>query len=238
MYRFWIRFSLLFAAAILVVQAGPPLGTVRSSGPVKISGAELRAAGVPFWPVVAGDEIATGRDSLALVSSPQLGRVEVRGDSRVTLAEDHVRLQKGAVGSDQAAIQARDYTFEAKNTAGGPSWFVVADQKGKLVVAAHQGDVLITRAGAAPLLVPAGSYALPGGPVPEKEKERDEEKKKKKRRGAGAATAGAATGATILGMSATTAAVVGGAVAASAVTIAAATGEDSSPLTVRTASGL
>ena len=215
------RFSILAAAAVLACQAASPLGnpiaTVTSSGEVTVGAAALKTTGVRSWPVLAGDLISTDGGSSALVSSPAMGRVEVRKNSKVTVAEDHVSLRKGAVGSEKLPVRWRDYTVSAKDH-GARNWFVVADRKGQVLVAAHRGDVLISRLGAAPLLVPAGSYAMPA-PAPKKTDDDDDDDRK----GGAAATAGSTAGWTIgslshagsvalavgIGAAATTGAVVG-----------------------------
>ena len=221
MFRFFARFPVLAAAAVVAGQAASPLdnpiATVASSGEVSVGAAALKATGVRSWPVLAGDQISTDDEGSALVSSAAMGLVEVRKNSKVTVAEDHVSLQKGAVGSEGLPVRLRGYTVSAKDH-GARNWFVVADQEGKVLVAAHRGDVYISRAGAAPLLVPAGSYAMPA-PAPKKTDDDDDDDRK----GGAAATAGSTAGWTIgslshagsvalavgIGAAATTGAVVG-----------------------------
>ena len=194
MFRFFSRFPVLAAAAVLACQAASPLdnpiATVTSSGDVTVGAAALKATGVRSWPVLVGDQISTDGASSALVSSAAMGRVEVRKNSKVTVAEDHVSLQKGAVGSAGLPVRWRGYTVSAKDHRAR-NWFVVADQEGKVLVAAHQGDVYISRAGAAPLLLPAGSYAMPAAGPQENDEEDDD------RKGGAAATAGSTAGWTI-----------------------------------------
>ena len=59
---------------------------------------------------LAGDQISTDGQGLALISSPAMGRIEIRKNSKVTVAEDHVRLRKGAVGSEKLPVRLRHYT--------------------------------------------------------------------------------------------------------------------------------
>ncbi len=182
--------KLLFflAVAVTIAVAASPVGTVTSTGPVTVSGESLPAKGVPSWPVVQGDEIVTERGGVAVLSSAA-ARVEIREGSEVRLGEDHVRLESGAVGADNYSVRFGDYTARAKDPQAGPSWFVVADRDGRQLVAAHRGDVIIRGAGTAPILVPAGSYALPPAGREEQDSDRD--------RGGGAATAGSSGGWTI-----------------------------------------
>lgn len=57
-YRYVILIALLLAMAGLVF-GGSSVATVTSSGTFDLHGAAVRTEGVPFWPVMAGDEIAT-----------------------------------------------------------------------------------------------------------------------------------------------------------------------------------
>ena len=114
------------------------------------------------------DRIATGRNAVAVISSPAAGRVEVRPNSDVTLADRYVALHEGVVASEKGAVVLADYKVKPKDSQGNP-WFGVASRQGRVLVAAYRGDVLIARAGLAPVLVPAGSYAVPA-PSPEPRK--------------------------------------------------------------------
>ena len=187
------RFSILAAAAVVVSQAASPLSkpiaTMTSTGEVKVGAASLQATGVRSWPVLAADQISTDGEGSALISSPAMGRIEIWKNSKVTVAEDHVSLREGTVGSERLPVRWGNYTVSAKDHAAR-NWFVVADREGQVLVAAHRGDVLISRSGAAPLLVPAGSYAMPA-PAPKKTDDDDDGDRK---RGA-AATAGSAAAA-------------------------------------------
>ena len=220
MFCSFSKFPILAAAVVVACQAAAPLGepiaTMTSKGEVQVGTAALKATGVRSWPVLAGDQISTNGEGSALISSADMGRVEIRNNSKVTVAEDHVSLQKGAVGSENLPVRWGGYTVSAKDP-GARNWFVVTDEKGQVLVAAHRGDVLISGLGAAPLLVPAGSYAMPA-PSPKKDKKDDNDKRK-----GGADTAGSTAGWTIgslshagsvalavgIGAAATTGAVVG-----------------------------
>ena len=124
-----------------------------------------------------GDRIATSRNAVAVISSPATGRVEVRQNSDVTLADRYVALHEGVVAAENVAVTLAGYKVKSKGNRRNP-WFTVASRQGRVLVAAYRGDVLIAKAGLAPVLVPAGSYAVPApGPEPRKsEKARGEGK--------------------------------------------------------------
>ena len=139
-----------------------------------------------------GDRIATGHSAVAVISSPARGRVEVRQNSDVTLAEHYVALHEGVVATASAAVTLADYKVKPRGIGRDP-WFAVASRRGRILVAAYRGDVLIAKAGLAPVLVPAGSYAVPApGPEPKKSKKanRKENPDEGSRRNRGAVAAG------------------------------------------------
>lgn len=141
-------------------------GTVRTNSSLLPSGTAIHG----------GDVIATGEDGLAIVTSRELGRLEVRPSSNVEFSANRVTLRDGAVAADKTAVALGDYTIQARSPELKDNWFAVASKNGRKVVAAHRGDVLIARAGMTPLLVPAGSYAaFPGGAPPDEDDE-DERK--------------------------------------------------------------
>ena len=147
--------------------AGPP-GYARMStvGTVWTNSVAL-PSGITVHP---GDRIATGRNAVAVISSPATGRVEVRQNSKVTLADRYVALHEGVVASENVAVTLAGYKVKSKGNRRNP-WFTVASRQGQVLIAAYRGDVLIARAGLAPVLVPAGSYAVPApGPEPKKSK--------------------------------------------------------------------
>ncbi len=217
MNRFSSTFSIWIAATMVVAQAASPLGSVQASGEVAVSGTRLSTVGVPSWPVVVGDRVVTEADGIATVSSPLIGRVEIRRSSSVRLADGHVELEQGAVGSQGLAVRFGEVTVEARDRDASSNWFVVANRPGQQLIAAHRGDVWIRSAGVAPLLLPAGSYAVPASPPDSGKGQGDAEKDKKSRRKGGAATAGAAAGWTIGSLShAASIAVIAGAGAAAA----------------------
>lgn len=126
--------------------------------------------------IYGGDVIATGEDGLAIVTSRGIGRLEVRPSSSVQFGAKGVTLRDGAVAADKSVVGLGEYTIQARSPELADNWFAVASRNGRKVVAAHRGDVLIARAGATALLVPAGSYAaFPGGGPPDEDD--DDEKK-------------------------------------------------------------
>jgi hypothetical protein len=159
-----IVWVLLLIAAVPVVWSASPVGLMTVSGPVHISGSELEAKAVSSWPIVAGDEILTEEHSRAVLVSPRAGRLEIRQDSRVTATEDTVVLHQGEVGAERFVVQAAGYTARPKADAKGRSWFVVSSRGGVPVFAAHQGDVWVNYGEPSPLLVRAGTYAVPATP--------------------------------------------------------------------------
>ncbi len=187
--------------------------------------------------VHSGDRIETDHGALAILWSRTMGRVEIRSDSDVTLADGHLRLHRGAVAGSEISVLLKGYSVEPVPGEGTDSWFAVADRGGKQLVAAHRGQVRIVQAGMAPILVPAGSYAVPAGEPDEEEQDNKKAGRKTKSRGArGAAAAGgvggkAAGGFTIgsLSHAASVALIAAAGAAAVAGTVAATTLNDPSP---------
>jgi hypothetical protein len=60
--RCGVPFALLLALAGLAF-GGASVATVASAGTFDLHGAAVRTEGIPFWPVMAGDEIATHASS-------------------------------------------------------------------------------------------------------------------------------------------------------------------------------
>lgn len=111
-----------------------------------------------------GDRVETDRASAAVIASRSTGRVEVRERSSVSLGEGQVTLHQGVVSIAKAAIQFGD--VHVKPQAADNALVVVAKRGEQILIAAHRGDALISRPGTAPLLLPAGSYAVPAEPPP------------------------------------------------------------------------
>ncbi len=115
--------------------------------------------------VRAGDEIRTGDRALGVIEAPALRRLEIRAGSRVRLERGAVALHAGAVASGGLAVDLQDFRISPE--ADGDNWFVVRREEGEWLVAAYRGGAVIHASGAAPLTVPAGSYALAAG-LPQK----------------------------------------------------------------------
>jgi hypothetical protein len=159
-----IVWVLLLIAAMPVLWAASPVGLMTVSGPVRISGSEFEAKAVSSWPIVAGDEIVTQERSRAVLISPRAGRLEIQHDSRVTAAQDTVVLHQGEVGAERFVVRTGVYTAQPNADAAGRSWFVVSIRSGVPVFAAHLGDVWVSHGHPSPLLVRAGTYAVPTAP--------------------------------------------------------------------------
>jgi hypothetical protein len=161
----------LFVAAALAAVVSPPLawaaspvGLMRVSGPVRIAGSEFQPKAVWGWPVLAGDEIITEERSHAVLISPKAGRLEIRADSRVTASEDTVVLHGGEIAAERFVVRTGGYTATPHPDANGNSWFVVSSRNGVPVFTAHQGDLWVSQGEPDPMVVRAGTYAVPATP--------------------------------------------------------------------------
>jgi hypothetical protein len=134
------------------------------SGAVRIAGEEFQPKAVSSWPVLAGDEIVTAQGSRAVLLSPTAGRLEIGPDSRVTASQDTVALHGGEVGAERFVVRAGAFTATPQPDAAGRSWYVVSSRDGVPVFAAHQGDLWVSQGQPNPLLVRAGTYAVPATP--------------------------------------------------------------------------
>ncbi len=226
----------LFAAAASA--AGPETATLSSSGPVWTNSTVLPSGGA----VHQGDRIRTGEDGLAVITS-RAGRIEIRPGSVIAWKGDGVLLESGSAASDGGAIRWSETTVRPDTAE--ETWFVVARNGGRSQVASYRGSVTIVAPGSAPLLLPAGSYAVAGaeqgaGESSESdadagaradEETGDSNKKKKRPAAAGGVGGKAAGGWTIgsLGHAASVALAAGVGAAATGATIAAVTLTESSP---------
>ncbi len=214
----WRQLVALNVAVLLVFStttwaAGPVFtGNLRVTGTVMANSVPMPDGGT----VSSGDRIVTLAKSLAVISSPAEGRIEVRPDSEARFASDRVALHRGALAANRMAIEVDGFSIRPQDPAR--AWFAVAKRDGRLLVAAHRGNVIISAAGAPAVTVSEGSYAthIQGQEEPEKDK-------KKKKGAAGAAAGGgwtigglshAASIALVIGIGAGAAAAVAGAAVA------------------------
>lgn len=218
-----MRILTLLAFAIVLWPAGPGLtGNLRTRG-VVVANSIPQPDGAT---VGSGDTIATGSNSLAIITSATHGRIEVRADSEARLGAGDIELVRGAVASSRLPVAVNQVTVRPQ--ASDRAWYAVARRDGRLLVAAHRGSVLIAAAGVPPILVPEGSYATeddePAAAPPDRAKQ-------KKRRTRGAAGAASARGWTIgaLSHAASVALVVGLSAGVAATTAGVALLNDSSP---------
>jgi hypothetical protein len=167
--KLWLLFVVLLAVSLAVLLplawGASPVGLMTVSGPVRISGSEFQPKAVSNWPVLDGDEIVTEDQSRAVLVSPKAGRLEIRRDSRVTANQDTVVLHMGEVGAERFVVRTGPYTAQSNPDANGRSWFVVSSRNGSAVFAAHQGDLWVNQGEPNPVLVRAGTYAIPAAPA-------------------------------------------------------------------------
>ena len=156
----WTLLTMLILSLTVAMWAGEPSATANliTSGTVWTNAVALPSGST----VRSGDRIKTDSAGTALISSPATGRVEVRGDSEVTFATEQITLHDGVVATGSLPVQLGRFQIQVKNP-NPQALIVVANRDGKQLVAAHRGAALITQTGLAPVLVPAGSYAMPGG---------------------------------------------------------------------------
>ncbi len=192
--------------------AGPAFfGTLRSNGIVLANSAPMPDGGT----LRAGDSVETQPRAVALITSPVYGRLEVRPASEARLASDRVRLERGAVASSQLPVEVGRYTIRPQG--GAPVWFAVANRDGRLLVAAHQGNLIIAAAGEPPVAVNQGSVAQQDqdqNPSPDQDQAKPKDHQKRRRRAGAAASGGWTIGS--LSHAASVALVVGVGAAAAA----------------------
>jgi ferric-dicitrate binding protein FerR (iron transport regulator) len=75
---------LLFLSLVSIAAAETPVATISSTNPFELRGARVPVAGVPSWPLVRGDVIAT-TTSAAVVSFPDHSQATVEKGSRVEI---------------------------------------------------------------------------------------------------------------------------------------------------------
>lgn len=84
----------LFVSLVSTAAAQTPLATLSSPEPFELQGVRVPVAGVPSWPLVRGDVIAT-TSSPAVVSFPDRSQATVEKGSRVQIQRegDHTTLR-------------------------------------------------------------------------------------------------------------------------------------------------
>ena len=154
----WTLLTVLMMSLTAAAWADEPSHTANliTSGTVWTNAVALPSGST----VRSGDRIKTHTAATAVISSPATGRVEVRGGSDVTFAGDEITLHDGVIATGGLPVQLGDVRIQAKNPSPR-ALVVVVNRDGKQLIAAHRGAALITQAGLAPVLVPAGSYATP-----------------------------------------------------------------------------
>lgn len=91
------RILALAVAGIGLAVAATPVGVIRSSETFRLRGVPVSVAGVPSWPVVAGDDIATS-GSQAIVSFRDGSRVTLDQKSKAKIEDDGTfRLLEGTM---------------------------------------------------------------------------------------------------------------------------------------------
>jgi hypothetical protein len=153
-----MRFAAVMASVILVLSpiswgaASHVIGVLRATGIVMTNSVPMPDGGT----ICEGDLIRTAPGSSAVIAS-RSGRVEIRENSEAQLRSGGVKLLRGAAASAQIPIDVGGYTVRPRNAAAG--WFAVSNRNGRIVVAAHRGDLLIASAYAPQVVVPEGSVA-------------------------------------------------------------------------------
>jgi hypothetical protein len=154
----------LLPVSMTPLGAGPPaVRHATTAGTVWINAAALPSGSSLY----NGDTLATANNGFATITGAGQGRLEVRPDSLVSLSQQEVSLKGGVVGSEGLAVRLGDALIRPAGKSQPQPWFVVADRGGQKLVAAYEGDVVIARDGAEPVLVPQGSFAIPAGTPPD-----------------------------------------------------------------------
>lgn len=154
--------SIVMAGALIAspLSAAPALGGLTTAGSVWSNQVALPSGST----VYAGDLIETGKDALAVLSSPTVGRIEIRGESKAALADGAVVLNQGVVAANKSAVRLNEFEITAQDP-NADNWFVVSEQGGERMVAAYRGDVTV-RSGSTSFVVPQGSFALAAAAPP------------------------------------------------------------------------
>jgi len=125
-------FLMACALVALPLPAAPALGGLTTAGPVWSNQVALPSGST----VYAGDLIETGKDGLAVLSSPDLGRIEIRAESKAALADGAIELTQGVVAANKTAVHFDGFEVAASDAAND-NWFVVSEQDGERLIAAY-----------------------------------------------------------------------------------------------------
>lgn len=110
-----IRLLILTLMGVSLAAAAVNVGTLTTSGAVKIRGVNLQVASIPSWPVAAGDQIVTGPFDAVIVlrdnSRIQIGqnttvRLEAAGDGVDVRVDDGVVIYQISPGSSTRVFNA------------------------------------------------------------------------------------------------------------------------------------
>lgn len=136
--------GVIFSA--LVCLAAGPVGSVSSSAPFTLRGAPVKVAGVPEWPVLAGDEIVAGT-APAMITFRDGSRVQLNANSRA----------KVAVTGKQTVLRLTNGQLAYKLSSKSRSTDVAALGFGALPAESSEGLVSINGAVAAWMPAAAGT---------------------------------------------------------------------------------
>jgi hypothetical protein len=117
--RIVVPIALLLALAGFAF-GGAPVATVSSSGSFDLHGSTVKTEGIPYWPVVAGDEIAT-HGSSAIIRFHDGTSVSLGENSRARVETiDNVlvfRLSGGTMQVNAAPVSAIKFFQGGQNVA-------------------------------------------------------------------------------------------------------------------------
>ncbi len=134
--------TLLLVVVFLIplVVAGQPIATISTSAPLVINGVSVPVAGIPTWPLAAGDEIVTG-SSPASITFHDGSVVTVSKDSKAKVGKSSVDLLTGTAAYKLGSAKGLDLR------ASGRPIDVKAQPEGVVSVEGH-GNVVVRGKGA------------------------------------------------------------------------------------------
>ena len=140
-----IRYRVAFGSAVLVAffasnaMAASLVGKMTASGSVQLNGVQLPVEGVPSWPLVLGDEIATtSRPATIMLNDGS--RVYVEKNSRVA-------LKKGLAEKIQVLLMAGGLRYFLRESGPNSPVTIVAQGQQISGVGMSEGVVAITASG-------------------------------------------------------------------------------------------